>query len=288
MLNYDDVKQIHIELSSYCNSACPSCPRNVDGGIVHPELVLHSMSLDDFKKILSTDLLKQLEFINICGNYGDPIMCKDMLDIVRYIKENNNGIRLAIHTNGGVRSIKFWTDLGNILFTMPNANVIFAIDGLEDTNHLYRIGVNWTRLMDNVKAFIQAGGPAIWDFLIFNHNEHQIEEAKNLAKKLGFKKLFNSPAHGFNYNGKMRVVDKNGKFLRTISPSARSARPANSNVFDSIDYNITVDDINHRYSQVRESVINKNHNYYHLQQEKFSSTDSIEIKNCMAIQYSEI
>ena len=43
--------------------------------------------------------------------------------------------------------------------------------------------------MANVEAFIKAGGSAQWDFLIFKHNQHQMEEAEELSKKMGFKKF---------------------------------------------------------------------------------------------------
>jgi len=41
--------------------------------------------------------------------------------------------------------------------------------------------------MENAKAFIDAGGIAHWDFIVFQHNEHQVEEARHLAKEMGFK-----------------------------------------------------------------------------------------------------
>ena len=40
--------------------------------------------------------------------------------------------------------------------------------------------------MENVKAYIGAGGLAEWKMLVFDHNKHQVEEAKELSKKLGF------------------------------------------------------------------------------------------------------
>jgi ubiquinone/menaquinone biosynthesis C-methylase UbiE len=40
-----------------------------------------------------------------------------------------------------------------------------------------------------MKAFIAAGGRARWDFLIFEHNQHQVEEAEALATKWGFEKF---------------------------------------------------------------------------------------------------
>jgi hypothetical protein len=62
----------------------------------------------------------------------------------------------------------------------------FHIDGLEDTNHLYRIGADWTKIMDNAAAYISAGGKADWLFIAFKHNQHQIHQACDTARKMGF------------------------------------------------------------------------------------------------------
>ena len=50
--------------------------------------------------------------------------------------------------------------------------VTFGIDGLQDTNHLYRISTNFDKIIKNAKAFIDAGGFAKWHMLVFEHNEH--------------------------------------------------------------------------------------------------------------------
>ncbi len=289
MLDYEDIIQVHIELSSYCNSSCPSCPRNIDGGITDPELIPNSLSLDDVKKILSVDLLKQLKNINFCGNYGDPIMCKDMIEIVQYINEHNNTVKLAIHTNGGARNLAFWSDLGRVISTMPNAHVVFGIDGLEDTNHLYRIGVNWQKLMSNVKAYISAGGLALWDFLVFSHNEHQVEQAKALSETLGFSKFIEVSPHGFKYNGKMRVVDRQGKFLHFLEQSNIKTRPVDVKMlFDKVDFDLTVEDIKQTHNNIRKSVRDAGHFNYQNQRDRFAAMDSIEIQNCMSVRFSEI
>ena len=67
--------------------------------------------------------------------------------------------------------------------------VHFGIDGLEDTNHLYRVNVKWKKVMENVKAFVENGGNAIWDYIVFRHNEHQVEQAREFSNKIGFKKF---------------------------------------------------------------------------------------------------
>ena len=48
----------------------------------------------------------------------------------------------------------------------------------------------WPLIMESVQAFIGAGGRAEWDFIVFKHNEHQLDEARALADKLGFQRFF--------------------------------------------------------------------------------------------------
>jgi hypothetical protein len=64
--------------------------------------------------------------------------------------------------------------------------VVFSIDGLADTNHIYRKKVNWIKVMNNAAAFIKAGGSAHWDMLVYKHNEHQVDIAEQVARDLGF------------------------------------------------------------------------------------------------------
>jgi hypothetical protein len=45
------------------------------------------------------------------------------------------------------------------------------------------------KIMQNAEAFIQAGGRARWDYIVFAHNEHQVEEAEALSKSMGFEKF---------------------------------------------------------------------------------------------------
>ena len=52
--------------------------------------------------------------------------------------------------------------------------VIFSLDGLEDTNHIYRVGVQFKKVMENTQAFINAGASAHWDMLVFKHNKHHV------------------------------------------------------------------------------------------------------------------
>jgi MoaA/NifB/PqqE/SkfB family radical SAM enzyme len=88
-----------------------------------------------------------------------------------------------MNTNAGAKSAEWWQELASVFGRM--GAVIFSVDGLRDTNHLYRQGVVWDNVERNMRAFIDAGGRARWDFLIFEHNQHQVDEAEALATAWG-------------------------------------------------------------------------------------------------------
>lgn len=204
MYSLNEIKSVHIEVTSKCNASCPMCLRNVLGGEVNPHLPLTELSREDIQSILPKALIKQLNKIFFCGNYGDPIMAKDTLEIVEDLRASNESMRIELHTNGSARSSDWWARLAR-----SSSKVIFGIDGLEDTNHLYRRGTKWPVLMRNVKSFIDAGGEAEWTYIVFRHNEHQIDAARELAKSLGFKK--------FN-------LKKTGRFFSNIKAKGKDAQ----------------------------------------------------------------
>ena len=123
----------------------------------------------------------------MCGNYGDPIAARDTLEVFEYFRNINEKMNLSMHTNGSAKKTDWWQKLAYVLGS--RGYVVFGIDGLEDTNHLYRQNTVWSKIMENVRAFIESGGRARWDYIVFAHNEHQVEEAESLSKELGFEKF---------------------------------------------------------------------------------------------------
>jgi len=177
----------------------------------------------------------------MCGNYGDPSACADAIRIVQYFQEkgripsatttssssssSSSFCKIKFHTNGGARNAKFWTSLGALLSRARGKSAcVFAFDGLEDTNHLYRQGVKWKAAMRNARAFMRAGGEAHWKFIVFEHNEHQIEAARKMAKTMGFarfqpvktKRFFKSSTGAIKT--KTPVRDLSGEIVRHLRP----------------------------------------------------------------------
>lgn len=206
-LNLKDIKTIHFEFTSKCNARCPQCART-DNEI----LPLAQVPIEDVKRFFTPELISQLDTMYSCGNYGDPIVHPDCVEIVRYFKENGCK-QVSLHTNGGVRDKEFWTELGKL-----GTRVVFAIDGLHDTNDIYRVGVRWDNVMENAKTFIEAGGHAIWAYLLFEHNEHQVEEARKLSEEMGFRQ-FKEKASSRFVGKKEPVINKNKQQINSSKKS---------------------------------------------------------------------
>lgn len=223
--NKNELSQMHIELTNACNAACPMCVRFYNNSpLVRPDLEIGQITLEKFKKYFPPEIIKKCNLILFCGVHGDPCVAKDMFEICQYIDSVSNTTAVRVNTNGGMRKSEWWAKLGELFSKHPwgtqsHWSVTFSIDGLEDTNHLYRRNVNWNLLIENVKSFINAGGTAVWDYLIFKHNEHQIDQAKQYSIDLGFKEFVPKKALGVD-NGrqlkKMPVLDKQGKLEYVI------------------------------------------------------------------------
>ena len=216
MYNYKTITTVELELTSRCNAACPQCARNINGGAKVPALPLDTWTLDKVKSVFVPEFVKQLELIYLCGTYGDPLIAKDTIQIISYLKSLNPHVKISAHTNGSVRNEQFFSELATVIDC-----VIFGIDGLQDTNHLYRRKCNWNKIIANATAFIKAGGDAKWDFIVFKHNQHQVTEAEKLSKNLGFtsfniKKSSRFMNYDHKYSSSLQVQNRHGEIEYTI------------------------------------------------------------------------
>jgi MoaA/NifB/PqqE/SkfB family radical SAM enzyme len=216
MYNIDTIKDVHLELTSKCQARCPMCPRRINGGLINPLIELNEITLEQFKEWFTVDFIKQLDSLFMCGNLGDPIIAQDCLEILEYIKTVNPSIRTSMHTNGSARDIEWWKKLA-----ATNTRVVFGIDGIGPAHSLYRIGTDWNKIINNARSFINAGGIAEWHMLVFEHNEHQIDTAKNLADEYGFKEFKTKYTSRF-IKDVFNVLDDTGKTIHVLRPTAQS------------------------------------------------------------------
>ena len=229
--NKNQLSQMHIELTNACNAACPMCVRfHNNSPLARPDLEVGQITVDKFKKYFPPHIISKCDLILFCGVHGDPCVSRDMYEICEYIHECSTNTAVRVNTNGGMRKSEWWYKLGTLFAkhrkdrTSGNFwQITFSIDGLQDTNHLYRRNVDWDTLIDNVKAYIDAGGGSAWDYLIFKHNEHQITTALEYSKELGFDEFVPKKALGVDNGRQLKplpVLDKNGQFEYIIEAPA--------------------------------------------------------------------
>jgi len=184
---YNNVKKVHIELSSRCNAACPGCQRFISNSpIINPRLIQANVSLEQFKNWFPPEFVVQIDDWLFCGSYGDPLAANDIYEILEYVCENSEA-QVRINTNAGLRTPELFTKIGKLFAKGKDYNraIAFSIDGLEDTNHIYRRNVVWEKVWENLMAYVATGANAYWDFLQFRHNVHQIPEIEKIAEKHG-------------------------------------------------------------------------------------------------------
>lgn len=215
MFNFNELYTVEIELTDKCQASCPMCLRNYHGGKENPVVQNTEWSFDDFKKIFSKEVLDQISNIEMCGSLGDPLLTKDFVSMMQYVKENSN-VSINVHTNASLRTVEWWTELPKYLPT--NHCVTFAIDGFADTHSIYRRGTNWEKIIKNARAFISSGGIAEVKFIKFKHNEHQVDDLRNfLIFDVGFKKFHAVISDRF-MEPTFPVLDRNGNYEYDLEP----------------------------------------------------------------------
>ena len=204
MFEYGRVDRLELEFNNTCFLYCGGCGRTYNPKIEAAGKQI--MALEDIKRFFPPEFCKQLRWFLSCGNYGEPAAHPDALEILRWFRDNGTK-NVSFSSNGSSRDPAFWKEAAEIINgpggsrgnikNYYGGRVTFSIDGLEDTNHLYRIGAKWDRLMANTEAFINAGGRARWQFITFNHNSHQLQKAKDMAKELGFSEFIEKMSFRF-------------------------------------------------------------------------------------------
>ena len=190
-INPRELHTIQWEPTSLCNANCIGCPRtDHDTMLTHPFIVKSQRHASDteiqgFVDSVADQRLEKLSRIIFNGEIGDAMMHPQIHKIIIDILKARPNISIDIHTNGGG---PWWDKIESICEYASGHNskvhFTFSIDGLEDTNHLYRRNVQWKNIVKNTKVVSNYNSiGAVWRWCTFDHNKHQIEEAREMAKE---------------------------------------------------------------------------------------------------------
>lgn len=175
-----------VEPTNFCNLNCPLCPVG-NKSLKRKKGV---MPLDGFKKIIDelADYLLNLTL----WNYGEPMLHKNIYEMIEYAKKKKMFIRLS--TNG-----HFFNDKERVkrLVLSRLDDLIIALDGAsQETLSKYRVGADFKTIIDGIKSVVEEKKklksrlPFIeLQFILMKHNEHEVDKIKRIAQDIGVNKL---------------------------------------------------------------------------------------------------
>lgn len=173
---------IVIEPTNNCNLHCPLCSTGV-GGETRKKGV---QKLSQFKKLI--DEIKDTTLVIFLQNWGESTMVKDFPQMVNYA--HKAGLYLWVSTNFSVDySDQYFSDLMN----SGIGRLTMDIDGTtQEVYEKYRVGGSLDLVLKNIRKAVKFKKDHNLKYpmlqarmLVMKHNEHQIEDFKELAKELG-------------------------------------------------------------------------------------------------------
>ena len=171
-------RKINIESTFRCPLECPKCQRQSirrQGFKIPGE----DMPWEDFLKIakfFKTGLI-------FCGQVSDPIFNPKMIEMLKYCYDNK--IPIYINTAASQKSMEWYEEAFE---ANPEAKWVFGIDGLPKDSHKYRINQDGPKLFEVMKLCAKKCPVRRWprwQYIVFNYNENNIEEARQMAKDNG-------------------------------------------------------------------------------------------------------
>ena len=174
-------KELHVELTNRCVLECPACPRTTWREITKKPVNKSDLSVDSFERFLDCDAGRKVETLLLCGDYGDCIYYPDLFNFIDRFRNKKFDFR----TNGSRRSKEFWIQLANVV--TKDDKIVFGIDGLEDTNHLYRKNADWSSIMTAVDIMVKSPAQVEWQTIAFSFNQDLLQNIKTFAESKGAK-----------------------------------------------------------------------------------------------------
>jgi radical SAM protein with 4Fe4S-binding SPASM domain len=172
--------RLYIDPINICNLQCPLCPT---GQKLMPSQ--GKMSLETFRNIF--DIFKDYAQWVGLYNWGEPLLHRDIFDMVSYIAKHNT--RTMISTNF---SVPFPEHRAEEMVKSGLSRLLVSMDGAtRETYEQYRIGGSFNKVIENLhmlaetKRRLNSSLPEmILQFIVFNHNEHEIDKFNEMAQQV--------------------------------------------------------------------------------------------------------
>jgi radical SAM protein with 4Fe4S-binding SPASM domain len=202
---------ISVEPTTSCNLRCPECPSGLRS-FTRPRGMLETNFFRHTIDQLAPDLLYLTFYFQ-----GEPYLNPDFLEMVKYASSKK--IYTATSTNA-----HYLTD-ENARMTVESGldRLIISLDGTTQAVYSqYRVGGDLEKVMSGTanivkwKKKLKSRTPYIFfQFLVVRPNEHQLLEAKELAKKTGVDGIRYKTAQVYDYvNDPNKLIPQHSNLSR--------------------------------------------------------------------------
>lgn len=175
---------ISLEADSRCQLKCPACPTvQIQAQFTDDK---GRLSLENFRKIVDEN--PKIRTIEL-SNAGEIFINKEIADIIEYAF--NQGVHLTAINGTNFNTVSPEVLHALVHFGFRNLNI--AIDGTtQEVYEQYRVRGNLSKVFNNIqtinrlkKEYHTPFPQMNWQFIVFGHNEHQIPEARQMARERG-------------------------------------------------------------------------------------------------------
>lgn len=175
-----------LDTTSFCNLECVWCPTGQ-----HRNSRPKSIMTKQKARYIINKFSRYLKHV-LLFNWGEPLLNPEITEIIKAIKTYNIGCTLSSNLNVDLNPQK-----ASALINSGLDCLICSIDGVSQKSYeTYRKKGNFEKAFNNLKLLIEIKknfkikSPSIeWQFLVFKHNEHEIEQAKKIAKDINVDKI---------------------------------------------------------------------------------------------------
>ena len=170
------------------------------------------MELDLYKNII--DQIKKDSFMVLLWNQGEPFLHINICEMIKYAAAAKMIVGLSTNAN-------VMPDI-NDLANSGLDELILSIDGItQDTYNKYRINGSLDTALKNIKNLIEKKTELkkhtpriVGQFIVMKHNEHEINEAKKLFKKIKIDKLALKTVQIYSKEDIYNFLPSNPKYQR--------------------------------------------------------------------------
>lgn len=213
-LHWGKAYSLSIEPTTSCNLGCLECPSG-QKKFTRPS---GKMSMDLLDKIIE-QTGKKLYYVTLYFQ-GEPLLHQQFTDMVKKLKQGK--IIVGTSTNAHFLS----KEKSKKIIESGLDRLIISLDGTnQETHSKYRIGGDFELVANNIRGFLEERKKAKsflpmveLQFIVFKHNEHQIDDIKMLGKKLGVDKVTIKTAQIYEYeNGNPLIpsIEKYSRYKKT-------------------------------------------------------------------------